>query len=138
MCYFAYYGGISEHLSTYLASHQGRRHRGYQRLAQNSILGGLGLLEEVQEQAAVNLCLAKPEVPELSEEVVDLVAVPPSQLRDANRLGQGLLLSELQRALVAGHSLYHNANGADPEWVARDPSLEPQLELVCAVPQHDA
>ena len=58
---------------------------GYLHRAYIAILEALGLLEEVQERAAVHLHLATPEVPELFEEVVDLTAAPPSQLRDAKR-----------------------------------------------------
>jgi hypothetical protein len=132
------YGGISEHLSTYLASHQSRHHMGYLRPGEKSIQEVLVLPEEVQEQAAVHPHLAKPGVPELSEEVVDLGVVPPSQLRAANRRAQGLLPSDLHRALVVGRSLCHNANEADPEREAKDLSLELKLEVVCVALQHDA
>jgi hypothetical protein len=131
-------GGIPERLSTYLASHQGHRHMGYLHRAYIAILEALGLLEEVQERAAVHLHLATPEVPELFEEVVDLTAAPPSQLRDAKRWVQGLLHSDLHRAQVVGRSLYHCAIVEGPERVARDLSLELRLEVVCVALQHDA
>lgn len=131
-------GGISEHLSTYLASHQGRRHTGCLRRAYIAIREVLGLLDEVQEQAAVHLHLATPEDPQLFEVVVDLAAVLPSQLRGAKRWAQGLLLSGLPQALVEGRSLCHNAKVADPEEVAKDLSLELKLEVVCVALQHDA